>query len=293
MKNNNKTKHDFLHNRRQEIIICLFLIASSLVVYGQIINHEFINYDDGLYVTENSNVQAGFTWESIKWALTTFHAGNWHPLTWFSHMLDCELYGLNPTGHHWTNLELHIANTLLLFFILFKMTGALWRSAFVAALFALHPLHVESVAWVAERKDVLSTFFGMLTILAYIRYVKKRNLFRYFLIFILLSLGLMAKPMLVTLPFILFLLDIWPLKRLNLSLNQVSVKTSNLIPLIVEKIPLLIPIVISSALTIFAQQGSEAVQSLELISIKYRMANALIAYLDYFIKAIWPPKSTA
>jgi len=164
MKNNNKTVDNFLFNRRREIIVCLVLIAANLVIYWQITNHEFINYDDGLYVTENSHVQAGLTFESIKWAFTTCHASNWHPLTWISHMLDCELYGLNPMGHHWTNLLFHMANTLLLFFILQKMTGAIWKSAFVAALFALHPLHVESVAWVSERKDVLSVFFGMLTI---------------------------------------------------------------------------------------------------------------------------------
>ena len=288
MKNNSKTKHNFLHNRRREIVICLVLIAANLVVYWQITNHEFINYDDGIYVTENSHVQAGFTWESIKWALTTFHAGNWHPLTWFSHMLDCELYGLNSTGHHWTNLELHIANTLLLFFILFKMTGALWRSAFVAALFALHPLHVESVAWIAERKDVLSTFFGFLMIIAYYRNVKKPRITNYLLIILFFSLGLMAKPMLVTMPFVLLLLDLWPLKRLNLSLNQPAGRTSNLMPLIREKIPLIILATISIILTFFAQQSRGAVQSLELIPINYRIANALIAYSGYFIKTIWP-----
>jgi tetratricopeptide (TPR) repeat protein len=288
MKNNSKTKHNFLYNRRQEIIICLFLIASSLVVYEQIINHEFINYDDGLYVTENPHVQAGFTWESIKWALTTFHAGNWHPLTWFSHMLDCELYGLNPMGHHWTNLQFHIANTLLLFFILQQMTGAFWKSAFVAALFALHPLHVESVAWVTERKDVLSTFFGFLVIITYYRYVKKPDIAGYMLIFLSLSLGLMAKPMLVTMPFVLLLLDLWPLKRLNLSLNQPDGRTSNLMPLIREKIPLIILATISIILTFFAQQSRGAVQPLELIPINYRIANALIAYSGYFIKTIWP-----
>ena len=135
---------------------------------------DFVAFDDQLYVTENSKVQDGLTYKGIAWAFTSFYASNWHPITWLSHMLDCEIYGLNPMGHHWTNLQLHIANTLLLFFILQQMTGALWKSAFVAALFALHPLHVESVAWIAERKDVLSTFFGMLTILAYIGYVKKR-----------------------------------------------------------------------------------------------------------------------
>ena len=283
MKNNNKTAYNFLFNRRREIIICIFLIAASLVVYWQIINHEFINYDDGLYVTENLHVKAGLTFESIKWAFTTCHASNWHPLTWLSHMLDYELYGLNPMGHHWTSLQIHLINTLLLFFILQYMTGAIWKSAFVATLFALHPQHVESVAWVSERKDVLSAFFGMLTISAYIIYVKKRNLLRYSMVFIFLSLGLMTKPMLVTLPFVLLLLDFWPLKRLKLSLNQ----TPALLVLIKEKIPLLVPVVISSILTLIAQQNV-ALKTLEMFPLQTRIANALISYASYICKAIWP-----
>ena len=288
MKNNNKIAYNFLFNRRREIIICICLIAASLVAYWQITNHEFINYDDGLYITENSHVQAGLTFKSIKWAFTTCHASNWHPLTWLSHMLDYELYGLNPMGHHWMNLQIHLINTLLLFFILQYMTGAIWKSAFVAALFALHPLHVESVAWVAERKDVLSTFFGMLTILAYIRYVIKRNLFRYFLVFISLSLGLMAKPMLVTMPFVLLLLDLWPLKRLNLPLNQpAGSQNSNFIPLILEKIPFLVPVAISSILTLVAQHSS-ALKTLESFPLQTRVANALISYINYIVKTLWP-----
>ena len=288
MRNKSKVKYNFLYKKRQEIIICLVLVATTLAVYWQVTNHEFINYDDGLYVTENSHVQAGLTLESIKWAFTTGHAANWHPVTWLSHMLDIELYGLNPMGHHWTNLQFHIANSLLLFFILFKMTGALWKSAFVAALFALHPLHVESVAWVAERKDVLSAFFGMLTISAYIMYVKKRNLLRYSLVFIFLSLGLMAKPMLVTLPFVLLLLDLWPLKRLNLPLNQpAGSQNSNFIPLILEKIPFLVPVAISSILTLVAQHSS-ALKTLESFPLQTRVANALISYINYIVKTLWP-----
>ena len=284
MKNNNKTAYNFLFNRRREIIICIFLIAASLVVYWQITNHEFINYDDGLYVTENLHVKAGLTFESIKWAFTTFHASNWHPLTWLSHMLDYELYGLNPMGHHWTSLQIHLTNTLLLFFILQYMTGAIWKSAFVAALFALHPLHVESVAWVSERKDVLSAFFGMLTISAYIIYVKKRNLLRYSLVFIFLSLGLMAKPMLVTLPFVLLLLDFWPLERLKYYSPDQS---SKLFSLIYEKIPLFIPVTISSVLTLVAQHSS-ALKTLESFPLQARVANALISYTSYIGNTLWP-----
>jgi len=287
MNNKSEIEYNFLYKRRQEIIICLFLVAAMLVVYWQIINHEFINYDDGLYVTENHHVQAGLISENIKWAFTTDHASNWHPLTWLSHMLDFELYGLDPTGHHWTNLIFHMANALLLFFILQRMTGAIWKSAFVAALFALHPLHVESVAWVAERKDVLSTFFGMLTISTYITYVRKKNLLRYSLVFIFLSLGLMAKPMLVTMPFVLLLLDFWPLKRLKLTLNQASDQTSNLLHLIREKIPLLVPVVISAILTLIAQYSS-ALKTLESFPLQTRVANALISYMSYIYNTLWP-----
>ena len=152
----NSAKKDY----RIVLLVALCLIAAIIIVYGKVKTFDFVGYDDELYVTKNLYVQKGISPEGLKWAFTTFHSANWHPLTWISHMLDCELYGLNPSGHHWTNVEFHIANTLLLFIILFKMTGAIWQSAFVAALFALHPLHVESVAWVSERKDVLSTFFG-------------------------------------------------------------------------------------------------------------------------------------
>ncbi|RZB35315.1 MAG: hypothetical protein SRB1_01083 [Desulfobacteraceae bacterium Eth-SRB1] len=269
----------------KKLLIIFILILCTLLVYWQVKDFNFAGYDDELYITDNTHVQTGLTFESIKWAFTAFHAGNWHPLTWLSHMLDIELYGLNSMGHHWTNLQIHLTNTLLLFFILQYMTGAIWRSAFVAALFALHPLHVESVAWVAERKDVLSAFFGMLTILAYIRYVKKRNLFRYFLVFILLSLGLMAKPMLVTLPFVLLLLDFWPLERLKYYSPD---RSSKLFSLIYEKIPLFIPVAISSVLTVLAQKEVGALYTLEALSVKTRIANAFVSYAGYIIKTIWP-----
>ena len=209
----NNTHKNKLQHIRKDVLICLFLLISILATYWQVRGCAFVNYDDNQYVTENLNVQKGLTAKSLKWAFTTFHSANWHPLAWLSHMLDYKLYGLNPAGHHWTNVEFHIANTLLLFYILYVMTGALWRSAFVAALFALHPLHVESVAWVSERKDVLSTFFGLLMIFAYYRYVKNPGIKKYLLVIILFSLGLMAKPMLVTFPFVLLLLDFWPFKR--------------------------------------------------------------------------------
>ena len=185
---------------RRDVLVCLFLIVTTLAVYQQVRNHDFINLDNNLYITENDQVQKGLSRESVVWAFTTTHAANWHPITWLSHMLDFQLYGLNPKGHHLTNVFFHLLNTLLLFFVLQRMTGALWRSGLVAALFALHPLHVESVAWVAERKDVLSTLFWLLTIWAYTWYVERPRLTRYLLTFLTFTLGLMAKPMLITLP---------------------------------------------------------------------------------------------
>ena len=193
--------------------IYIFLTVATLTAFWPVILCGFINFDDPQYVSENIHVQHGITLKGIRWAFTTGHAGNWHPLTWMSHMLDVQLFGLHPHMHHVTNLLFHIANTLLLFFVLNRMTKAPWKSALVAALFALHPLHVESVAWISERKDVLSAFFWMLTMAAYTYYVERPRLRSYLAVFILFALGLMAKPMLVTLPFVLLLLDYWPLQR--------------------------------------------------------------------------------
>jgi len=198
---------------RSEIIVSLFLIVSILAVYGQIRHHEFINFDDEDYITENRRVQAGWTREGIFWAFTTTLHHHWHPLTWLSHMTDCQFFGLDAGWHHLSSLLLHMANTLLLFFVFRRMTGALFRSAFVAALFALHPLHVEPVAWVADRKDVLSAFFWMLTMWVYVRYAERPGFTRYVLVLIAFILGLMAKSMVVTLPVVLLLMDYWPLER--------------------------------------------------------------------------------
>lgn len=280
-----------IRQNRIKLLISLLIIIATLAAYRHITNFDFIGVDDELYLTKNRQVQNGLTFEGVVWAFTTFHAANWHPVTWLSHMLDCRFYGLNPMGHHWTNLQLHAANSLLLLFILFKMTGALWRSAFVAALFALHPLHVESVAWVAERKDVLSTFFGFLTIGAYYRYVQRPQILEYLLIILLLSLGLMAKPMLVTLPFVLLLLDFWPLEQFSLQRTQPYRATlKRALQLVREKIPLFIAVVISSVLTFLAQQSQGAVGSLTSFSIGARISNALVSYVRYIGKAIWPQK---
>ncbi|MCX5635079.1 MAG: tetratricopeptide repeat protein, partial [Planctomycetota bacterium] len=207
---------------------------------------------------------------------------NWHPLTWLSHMLDCQLFGAKPSWHHLTNLLLHITNILLLFTVLRRMTGAIWQSAFVAALFALHPLHVESVAWVAERKDALSTLFWLLTMLAYLGYVRQPKIWRYLLAFSLFALGLMAKPMLVTLPFVLLLLDYWPLERFD------YFRWKTLRPLIIEKIPFIILAAISSIITFIVQQKGGAVTDFDSLNLKIRIANAFLSYMRYIAKMVWP-----
>lgn len=282
-------KSKFLSKIYISSCICLFLFIVTLSVYWRITSHEFINYDDGLYVTENTHVQAGLNRESIIWAFTTGHAANWHPLTWLSHMLDIDIYGLNPIGHHLTNLQFHILNSILLFLVFKMMTGAMWQSAFVSALFALHPMHVESVAWVSERKDVLSTFFWILSIWAYVRYVRQPDKKHYLLLILFFILGLMSKPMLVTLPFVLLLLDFWPLSRFQLTGEEnrpFSYKTLRI--LVLEKFPLFLLTAVSSVITFFVQQHGEAIKSLEAIPIVLRIANALFSYLSYLGKAIWP-----
>ena len=218
-----------------QLLPILFLIAATLFLFWSVRNYEFINLDDDVYVYDNPQVKAGLTLKGVIWAFTTMHMGNWHPLTWLSHMLDFELYGLNPGAHHLTSLLFHIANTLLLFWVLKRMTGRLWASSFVAALFALHPLHVESVAWVAERKDVLSTFFWMLTLWTYIRYVERPGLNRYLLTILFFALGLLSKPMLVTLPFVLLLLDYWPLGRFSFGRSGVHPGSKRTQPLAVDQ----------------------------------------------------------
>lgn len=255
------TEQPAIMRHRLEITICLFLIFVTLTVYWQVKKHNFVNFDDNRYVTANPHVKEGITLKAARWAVTSTHAWNWHPLTWVSHMLDCEFYGVDAGKHHLTSLLIHIANSLLLFWIFKGMTNALWRSAFVAGIFALHPLHVESVAWISERKDVLSTFFWMLTLWAYLRYVQRPRFSRYAWVVLSLSLGLMAKPMLVTLPFVLLLLDHWPLRRLallsyegNVNMESPEVshalrQKSSILGLLVEKLPLLTLSAASSIVT--------------------------------------------
>src|SRR5512136_2176825 len=281
-----------LTGTRLSAVICLGLALVTAALYWPMLRHDFIGYyDDASYITDNPHVSAGLTGSGIAWAFRSGYAANWHPLTWLSHMLDCQLYGLNSGWHHLTSLLFHIANTLLLFWVLRRMTGKLWASSFVAALFALHPLHVESVAWVAERKDVLSTFFWMLTLWAYLRYVEQPGFTRYLLAILFFVLGLLSKPMLVTLPFVLLLLDYWPLGRF--SLGQGGVHSANAKPspggnqgsfplhLVLEKIPFFALAAVSSVITFVAQQSAEAVQNLELFSVGERIGNALVSYIVY------------
>ena len=276
--------------KRFELLLCLFLVVAVISVYGQVRHFEFTMYDDGVYVYENCYIQDGLTVKNIIWALTSAYAANWHPLTWMSHMLDISLYGMEPGGHHLTNVLLHTINALLLFYLFNQMTGNLRPSLFVACLFALHPLHVESVAWIAERKDVLSAFWGLLAILSYGHYVRQLKAKWYLLALSFFCASLMSKPTLVTLPFMLLLLDYWPLGRFKfLPLNSKSAFYFELnLRLILEKLPFIILSAGSCIVTLFVQKSGGAVASLELFTIDSRIANALVSYTRYIGKMLWP-----
>jgi len=256
--------------------ICAALVVLTLTALGAVLANGFVAYDDGVYVAVNENVRNGLRGDSIAWAFTTTANSNWHPLTWISHMLDVQLFGLDAGKHHRTNLALHAANVVLLFLLLVRMTGALWRPAFAAALFAVHPLHVESVAWVAERKDVLSTLFWFLTFAAWLRWLSSKSAARYAVVLVLFALGLMTKPMLVTLPFTLLLFDYWPLRRTSLP------------SLFKEKAPLFAMAAASCVATVWAQQAGGAIQSLESFTFSERVANTMLSYAGYLGKTLWP-----
>ena len=272
--------------------VCALLLALEMIVYAPVWQHEFTDYDDPAYVSGNPDVAAGLTWRGVGWALTTGHASNWHPLTWLSHMLDVELFGMKPGPHHLSSVLVHMVNTLLLFGVLQRMTGQVGRSAVVAGLFGVHPLHVESVAWVAERKDVLSTLFWLLTLWGYVEYVRRPGWRRYVVVMGLFGLGLMAKPMLVTLPFVLLLLDVWPLGRLAVAAGARSGETwidrRAAWGLVVEKLPLFGLTVVSSVVTFAVQQHGGAVSRVELFPFGQRVANAMVAYVAYLGKMLWP-----
>jgi len=274
-----------------KLLLCLFLILITFAAFWQVRHNEFISLDDNLYVTENPHVQGGLTIKGLVWALTKSYVGHWHPITWLSHMLDCSLYGLNPAGHHLTNVFFHVANTVLLFLLFQKMTGALWRSGFVAALFALHPLHVESVAWVAERKDVLFTLFWILTLWAYSFFVKRPRLERYLLVLLCFILSLMSKPMAVTLPFVLLLMDYWPLSRFKLEKWTDIVQQRRLLSrLILEKVPLFFLTVGFSVFTLLSHWKGGAITSFAKIPLGMRIGNALVSSVGYITKMIWPAR---
>ncbi len=273
-------------NRRCLTIgVCIFLAALTWVVFGQTLGHDFVNYDDPKYVYENTKITSGLSMTGIAWAFTHIHSENWHPLTTISHMLDCQLYGLKAGGHHFTNALLHSIAAILLFLTLQYMTGAFWRSAFVAAVFAIHPLRVESVAWIAERKDVLSGVCFMLTLLAYVHYVRAPSIGRYLFVAVVFAFSLMSKPMLVTLPFLLLLLDYWPLSRIRDPSSDIR---RRLLTLVVEKIPLIALSAVSSVVTFLAQRG--AVGWTEQLPVLARINNAVVSYVAYIWQMLWPVK---
>jgi protein O-mannosyl-transferase len=273
--------------RRRTFYVGSFLAIATLLLYWPASHYKFIVVDDYQYVSQNPPVLKGFSWSGMHWALWSMYADNWHPLTWISHMLDCSLYGLYPGGHHLTNVFFHTANTVLLFLLLRRLTRKLWPGAFVAALFAWHPLHVESVAWICERKDVLSTFFLLLTVGAYSQYVASPTRARLFLALALFLLGLMSKPMLVTLPCVLLLLDYWPLHRISTGAGQATLNKQWL-KLIAEKIPFFFLSLLGCALTMMAQSANGAVKSAADIPLLVRLANPVCSYARYLAKAVWP-----
>jgi tetratricopeptide (TPR) repeat protein len=269
--------------------LALLLIAGlTIAVYWPVLYNDFISYDDTDYVTVNMMVRQGLTLKGFTWAFTAFHAGNWHPLTWLSHMLDVEMFGLNPLGHHAANLLLHTLNSVLLCALLHRMTGFIGRSMVVALLFAVHPLHVESVAWISERKDVLSTLFWFLTMWSYLCYASKPSLKRYLPVVAFFALGLMAKQMLVTLPLVLLLMDFWPLNRLNLNRGNDRPERGALRLLLVEKIPLLLMSAAASIVTLHAQDSGGALAHGDPQSIFLSAGNAFISYVKYIGKMFWP-----
>jgi accessory gene regulator protein AgrB len=269
--------------RKKPIVLGALLVLATLLLYGKATHHEFLDFDDRAYVTKNIHVSTGLDIGNIVWALTSFHEANWHPVTWLSHMADCQLFGVNSGPQHFVNVVLHAANVLLLFFLLERATGAVWRSLFVSALFAVHPLNVETVAWVAERKSLLCTLFSFLTIAAYGWYIRRPDWNRYLVIIATFSLALMSKPMAVSLPLVLLLLDYWPLERYrDLPIRSRSLRLS------IEKLPLLLMSVASSAVTIVAQRSGGAMVGTSALPLGARLGNAVVSYVTYIGRMFWP-----
>lgn len=279
-------------NFRRELLVYVFIVVAVFAAYWQLPKNDFISFDDDIYVTHNPHIKEGFTFKSIKWAFTTFHAFNWHPVTWLSHMMDYKLFGKNASMHHFMNLFYHILNSILVFVIFRAVTKDIWPSAIVAILFAVHPLHVESVAWISERKDVLSTFFGLWALGIYFLYAKKQKIRYYLAVILMYALGLMAKPMLVTLPILLLLFDFWPLQRVAIAAygnpTNCFVNRKSLGFLVLEKIPFFALSAASSIITVIAQKEGGIVKSIQEFPIYLRLANAFVSYIRYICKMILP-----
>jgi Tfp pilus assembly protein PilF len=274
---------------KRNVILCLLLVAATLALYNPVNRHPFVNYDDDRYVIDNLHVHHGVNWDTITWAFTAKEQGNWHPLTWMSHALDYQLFRQNPAGHHFTSLLIHAGNAVLLFLLLMYATRRLGPSLLVAALFALHPINVESVAWVAERKNVLSTFFFFAALTAYCWYARKPGWRRYLTFAGLFALGLMSKPMVITLPFVLLLLDYWPLGRTKGSpAGATTITPLSWSRLLLEKLPLLALSAASAMITMQAQQAGGAMRSTAQFSLTVRLENAVVAYATYLWNTIWP-----
>ncbi len=285
------TDKKFIFTVDGNIAICLLFILLIIAIYWQVGRFDFINYDDIGYITGNDHVKSGLTLKGLIWAFQTTGFSNWHPLTWLSFMLDIELYGLNAGGHHLTSVLFHIANTLLLFLLLRRMTAALWPCAFVAALFALHPLHVESVAWISERKDVLSTFFGLLALISYVRYTERLGRLWYLSALLFFIFGLMAKPMLVTLPFVLLLLDYWPLGRIKFNSALVfshPIKLARFFLCCLKKYRFSYLQRLPVCVTYYAQQSGGSLMPSDMFPLGSRIANAVVSYVAYIGKMFWP-----
>jgi protein O-mannosyl-transferase len=277
---------------KRVVVFCLLLVAATLAFYNPIVRNQFVDFDDQAYILKNSHIQHGLTWDAVKWSFVSFYYGIWHPLTWMSHALDYQIFGLNPSGHHYVSLLIHAANAVLLFLLLWRATGFTWSSLIVAALFALHPINVESVAWAAERKNVLSSFFFLLALIAYDRYGRTGAKYLYWLVTGLFALGLLAKPQVVTLPFVLLLWDYWPLQRMNIAAvaegSSSAPTPRSFWPLVWEKWPLFVLAVVDSVITVFAQRAGNSVRSLSEVSMASRLENVLISYVRYIGKMFWP-----
>jgi tetratricopeptide (TPR) repeat protein len=281
------------------VIFCLLLVAATLAFYNPVVHNGFIEFDDSDYIVKNLQLQQGLAWNTVKWSFTTFHAANWHPLTWLSHAVDYQIFGLNPVGHHYVNLLLHAANAVLLFLLLWRATGLTWPSVVVGALFALHPVNVESVAWVAERKNVLSMLFFLLALDAYDRYARTGRRSLYAWVAILFALGLMAKPQIVTLPFVLLLWDYWPLQRLrgfpthgdgDAGASPSASASRSLSFLVWEKWPLFVLAAADSVITVIAQRAGAAVRTAAEVSMPARIDNVFVSYVRYMGKLFWPSR---